>query len=155
MSAVTLPRGQISTYFVADLADKLPFPVGDNDKPTESHGWQGEPNADASNYIPWCSLGAGTATNSGGPQSASQADWRLNYFVTTAGVARKQTEAIADMARDYLAKTLRQKILTTNGTWSIQQVRVASIGGVNKVGSQPTYFVQTDTVEIWLSRELT
>jgi hypothetical protein len=133
----------------------FPFPVGDNDNPTDPHGWQGEPNEAGTNFIPWISVGTGASSNSSGPQSASQADWRANYFVTTAGVARKQTDQLADQARDLLVKTQRQNIITTDGTWRIQQARVASIGGINRMPqTRPFYFVQTDVIELWLSREL-
>lgn len=155
MTAVTLPRGQITTYVVESLRSTLPFPVGDTDYPTEPYGWQGEPNEAGTNFIPWVSVGTGTSSNSSGPISASAADWRANYFLTVAGVAREQTDTIADMARDQLVKIDRQKILTTNGAWKIQQVKVTSIGAVQRIQSvRPFYFVQTDVLEFWLSREL-
>jgi hypothetical protein len=155
MSAVTLPRGQITTYVVDVLRAALPFPVGDNDNPSEPHGWQGEPNDTNATFIPWISVGTGTSSNSSGPQSATAADWRANYHVTVAGIAREQTDSLADTTRDALVKVARQKILTTNGTWSLQQIRVTGIGGINRMGQvRPHYFVQVDQVELWLSREL-
>jgi len=155
MTAVTLPRGQITTYVVDALRTALPFPVGDNTEPNEPYGWQGEPNEAGTNFIPWVSVGTGASSNSSGPQAASQADWRANYFLTSAGVARQQTDQLADQTRDELVKMARQNIITTNGTWRIQQARVASIGGINRMPqTRPFYFVQTDVIELWLSREL-
>jgi hypothetical protein len=155
MTATTLPRGQITQYVLDTVLATFPFPVGDNNEPIEPHGWQGEPNEEGTNFIPWISIGTGASSNSSGPQSASQADWRANYYVTTAGVARQQTDQLADTARDALAKMQRQQIMTTNGTWRIQQARVSAIGGINRLPqTRPFYFVQTDTIELWLSREL-
>lgn len=155
MTAVTLPRGQITSYVVDTILAGFPFPVGDNNEPDEPHGWQGEPNSDGTNFIPWVSVGTGASNNSSGPQSATQSDWRANYFFTTAGIARKQTDQLADQVRDLMVKTTRQNIMTTNGTWRIQQARVASIGGINRMpNTRPFYFVQTDVIELWLSREL-
>lgn len=155
MSAGTLPRGQITTYVVETVLASFTFPVGDNTEPTDPHGWQGEPNEAGTNFIPWISIGTGASSNSSGPQAASQSDWRANYFVTTAGVARKQTDTLADQARDVLVKMARQNIMTTNGTWRIQQARVSAIGGINRMPqTRPFYYVQTDTIELWLSREL-
>jgi hypothetical protein len=85
----------------------------------------------------------------------SAADWRVNYFITTAGMARKQTDQLADTARDTVVKLARQTIMTTNGNWRIQQARVVSIGGINRMSqTRPFYFVQVDVVELWLSREI-
>lgn len=156
MSAVSLPRAQITTYVVETVLDTFPFPVGDNDEPTEPHGWQGDPNEAGTAFIPWISIGTGGSSNSSGPQSASAADWRANYFITSAGIARKQTDTMADLARDAMVKMTRQTILTDNGNWRIQQARVTSIGGINRMNqTRPFYFVQTDVIELWLSRELT
>jgi len=155
MTAVTLPRGQITTYVVETVLNLFPFPVGDNDEPTQAHGWQGEPNEAGTNFIPWISIGTGSSNNSSGPQALSAADWRVNYFITTAGMARKQTDQLADTARDTVVKMARQTIMTTNGNWNIQQARVASIGGINRMSqTRPFYFVQVDVVELWLSREI-
>lgn len=155
MTAVTLPRGQITTYVVDTVLAGFPFPVGDNNEPGTPHGWQGEPNEAGTNFIPWISIGTGASSNSSGPLSESQGDWRANYFVTIAGVAREQTDKLADQARDLLVKMTRQNIITTNGTWRIQQARVASIGGINRMPqTRPFYYVQTDVIELWLSREL-
>lgn len=155
MTAVSLPRGQITSHIVGELLDSFPFPVGDNDAPTTPYAWQGEPNADGSNFIPWISIGTGTSTRSTGSLATSQSDWQANYFVTSAGVARKQTDQTADLARDFLVKLERQKIITTNGTWKLQQARVTSIGGIQRMNpARPHYFVQTDVIEFWLSREI-
>lgn len=155
MTAVTLPRGQITSYVVDTVLATFTFPVGDNTEPTKPYGWQGEPNDEGTNFIPWISVGTGASSNSSGPQAASQADWRANYFITTAGAARQQTDQLADQARDTLVKMQRQSIMTTNGTWRIQQARVASIGGINRMPqTRPFYYVQTDVIELWLSREL-
>jgi hypothetical protein len=155
MSPVTLPRGEITTYVVELLRAALPFPVGDNTWPEEPHGWQGEPNDENAVFIPWISVGTGTSSNSSGPVSASQADWRANYFLTSAGAAREQTDATADIARLQLLSADRNKVLTTNGTWKLQQIRVTGIGAIQRLGqTKPFYFSQTDVVELWLSREL-
>lgn len=160
MPAVTLPRGAITTSLVATL-DALALPVGDCDAPLAPHGWQGEPNASGSNFIPWVVLAPSTASNSSGSIGASQSEWRAIYFITIAGVTRKQTESVADKTRIVLSSAAQTKVTATTLTtgadevWSIQQVRVTSIGAVARNhGVSPPYYVQTDTVEVWLSKEL-
>jgi hypothetical protein len=64
MSASTINRGPITDRVLTELAvDGLP--VGDNSAPTTAFGWQGEPNADGSNFIPWMAAYGGTARPGG------------------------------------------------------------------------------------------
>lgn len=149
-------RGQITTH-VVDYLNELPhnYPIGDSEPPREPHGWQGEPNSGGTNFIPWLTLSAGNANNSSGPIAASQADWKLIYFLTTAGVTRQQTEAVADTSREHMVVLERSLIPAGSSNWKVQQVRVTNIGGVTRIGQiSPSYYVQTDTYEIWLSKEL-
>lgn len=154
MSAITLARGPITTHLLAALRDGTVFPVGDAAPPTEPHGWQGEPNAAGTNFIPWLSFTSGTASVSGGTLGASASEWRAIYYLTTAGVTRSQTDGVADLARGLVVATERSNIAAGGLSWRILQVRTTSIGGVVRVSSaNPAYFVQTDTLEVWLSKE--
>lgn len=155
MGPVSVPRGEFTQYVYDYLSGELDYPVGDNEPPVAPHGWQGEPNADGSNFIPWVTLVPGTATVSSGSFDASQQDWRIAYMLGSSATSRKQLENIADLVRRKIVNIQRQKILTTEGTWAILQARVTGISAVTRIGQlNPAYFTQTDTVELWLSRDI-
>ena len=144
------------TDHVITLTKTLGFPVGDATRPQEPHGWQGEPNAAATNFIPWIAVMPGQAGNSSGPMGSSQADWRVPYYFTYAGVTRKQTEMLSDKLRQTMTAYTREVVAAYEEKWSIQQFRVISIGGLNRQSQvNPSYYLQTDTIEIWYSKELT
>lgn len=154
MTASTLPTAPLTDHVLSVVAT-LGFPVGDAAPPEIHHGWRGEPNATGSNFTPWITVMPGQAGVSSGPLGASQADWRIPYYFTLAGVRRKQTELLSDKLRQLLVAQARVKVPAGSDTWSIQQVRVASIGGMNRQSTtSPSYYLQTDTVEFWYSKEL-
>lgn len=147
-------RGQFTKHLLTHLAS-FALPVGDNDAPTEAHGWAGESSAAGSSFTPWLVLAPGTASRSEGSFADPQQDWRLSYYVSSAGVSREQTEAVSDKVRDYLKTLVKEKVALKSETWALQYVGVTSIGAVQRIGStNPPYHVQTDTYEFWLSKEL-
>lgn len=153
MTVVTITRGPITERLIAQLAS-LGLPVGDNSPPTTPHGWQGEPNADTSTFIPWMSVVAGTAQAGVGSFGMSASEWRLPYSVTYAGVTRKQLDWLADKARDGLVSIARENVLTDGGSWRICQIRCTSVGASNRFGAPfPDYYTQSDLFEVWLSKE--
>jgi hypothetical protein len=153
MSASTINRGPITDRVLTELAvDGLP--VGDNSAPTTAFGWQGEPNADGSNFIPWMAAYGGTARPGEGSFADSASEWRLPYTVTYAGVTRNQLDWIADKARKRLVAITREVVATETGNWKICQIRCTSVGATNRVGSPfPDYYTQSDLFEVWLSKE--
>lgn len=153
MSVVTIARGPITDRLLAELKETN-LPVGDNTIPESAYGWQGEPNSDGSNFIPWMVLTAGTAPAGTGSLGISASEWRMSYTVFYAGVTRAQLDWLADKVRTKFVSIEREPVTTGSGNWRIQQVRCTSVGGTNRIGSTfPDYFTQTDLFEVWLSKE--
>jgi len=149
----TINRGPITVRLLAELRE-AGLPVGDNAAPTDPYGWQGEPNSEGTNFIPWMVLTAGTATAGTGSFAASATEWRLPYTVFYAGVTRDQLDWLADKMRVKLTNIERESVTTDAGNWRIQQIRCTSVGGTNRIGSTfPDYFTETDLFEVWLSKE--
>lgn len=150
-----IARGFFTTHLISELTGAFSLPIGDNDAPTQAHGWAGEPNATASNFTPWIVVAPGTAARSEGSMADPQQDWRLNYFFSACGVSRQQTESIADKIRT-VAKGLNKQLVTLKDeSWKLTYVHVVSIGAVSRQGAtNPPYHLQTDTLEFWLSKEI-
>lgn len=129
-------------------------PVGDSVSPPQG-GWQGSPNADGSNFVPYVVLMPGPASASSGPFGDTQADWQCGYTMTSFGVTREQCEWMADKARD-AAVTLERKVVMLNGdSYAVQQARATVIGPVQRVdATEPSFYGQTDSVTLWISKEL-
>jgi hypothetical protein len=129
-------------------------PVGDAVSPAAG-GWIGEPNADGSNFVPYVVLVPGGATISSGPFGNTQADWQLAYTLTSFGVSREQCEWMADEARAAAVTLERQTVMLNGDGYAVQQAREQVIGPVQRVdATEPAYYGQTDSVTLWISREL-
>lgn len=150
----TVNRAPITDRLITELeGDSLP--VGDNNVPTDAYGWQGEPNADGSTFIPWMSINGGAAQRQSGSLGNSSSEWQLSYTINYAGVSRKQLDWIADRARNRLVSIARESVTTGSGNWKIQQIRCTVVGATNRVGIPfPDYFTQADLYEVWISKEL-
>lgn len=155
-----IERGAVTTGLV-DALRTLGFPVGDNNSPTDQagvpvpFGWSGEPDAAGTSFTPWVSLtpmpGAGegqTLETLGG-----QAFWVLNYSVFVAGVDRKQSEALADRARNLLCNLGSNGELVFTGPtadWVLDGVQCTNIGSNQRNGEAiPFYYTQTDSYRVW------
>lgn len=150
----SISRGPITARLIEELG-QAGFPVGDNAEPDGAHGWDGEPNAEGGSFTPWMILTPLVAS----PQ-AKQAfgdtgtEWRLPYLVFYAGVSRGQTEALADRARNQLTNIEREGVPSDTGDWRIQKTTCTAIGASVKVGAAyPDYYTQTDSFEVWISKE--
>jgi hypothetical protein len=149
-----LEMAPVTTYIFTQL-ETLNFPVGDNSSPSTSYGWQGEPNAAATNFTPWMSLTAMT----GQPQQAPTLDiyedggmWVLNYVVFHAAVNRTQTQTLADRVRNLLASSAPTLVTGAVASWSIHGVKCTNIGGTNRVGeATPYYYTETDSYAVLVS----
>lgn len=151
----TVSRGPLTTRVLDELKD-LSFPVGDNSAPTTPYGWQGEPNATGSSFIPWLSLTSLAAQPQRIPGALSDTgtEWIMPYTVFFAGLSRKQTDALADKTRENLVNMERELISTLTGDWRVMKVGCTAIGSANRVGSAyPDYYTQADTYEVWISKE--
>lgn len=154
MPASSISRGPITTRLLAELALEG-FPVGDNTSPELAYGWQGEPNAPGSVFIPWLTLTPGTGQSQAPPGSFgdSKSEWRIGYNVFYAAVSRKQTEALADRMRLNLTSIAREDIDTPTGKWRIQKLDCLAIGSTTRIGSAfPDYFTQADSFEVWITK---
>lgn len=148
-----ITRGDFTAHLLTELAG-FALPIGDNDAPDAPHGWQGEPNENLANFIPWLVLAPGNAARSEGTPRDPQELWKLPYFISTAGVSRVQTENVADKVRLALKALSKSNVLLSGVSWRLMYVHVTGLGGVNRIGAtNPPYHVQTDTVEFWLSKE--
>lgn len=146
----TIARAPLTDLLLERLADSG-YPVGDAVVPAGSM-WIGQPNAPGATFVPYTVLAALTASNSAGPLSAPQADWRIPYLVQCFGVSRAQAELLADHVRQLLVD-LRKTVLTLGAVdYTIQQVWVDSLGGLNRVDTtDPPHYGQQDTVTVWVT----
>jgi hypothetical protein len=150
----SISRGPITNRLLLELNTEG-FPVGDNASPVVSYGWQGEPNAAGSTFIPWLSLTPGVASSQTPPGTFadSNTEWRLAYNVFYAAMSRKQAEALADRMRLNLTSIAREKIDTPTGKWQIQKLDCVAIGSTNRISSAyPDYFTQADSFEVWITK---
>ena len=148
-----ISRGFFTQHLLDELAG-FALPVGDNDAPDAAHGWQGEPNENLAEFIPWLVLAPGTANRSSGSFADPQENWQLTYFLSTAGISRKQTESVTDKARNHLKALTKESVTLKDESWKLTYVEVTGIGSVNRVGgTNPPYHLQTDTFVFWLSKE--
>lgn len=154
MTVAIIQRGPITDRLISEL-EELGLPVGDNKAPTDPYGWQGEPNANGSNFIPWVVLTAGTTPAPTGSFGGSQDLWRMPYTVFYGAVTRKQLDWLADRMRNKFVNIERESVATDTGSWRIQQIRCTAVGGSIRVSATtPDYYTQTDVYEVWLAKEL-
>jgi len=147
-------RGLITNRVITEL-NTSGFPVGDNSSPQDPYGWQGEPGASDSTFIPYLGVTplAGSLQRTQDMRT-SQAEWVFPYSVWVAGISRMQSEALADRVRGRLVAIAREVLEDDFGNWKIQQIRCISIGNNTRVGSTfPDYYTQNDTFEVWVSKE--
>lgn len=150
-----LSRGPITTRLLAELAEEG-FPVGDQTSPDGEYGWAGEPNTENTAFTPWMVLSplTGQPQRVPGAMGDTGTEWMLPYTVFYAGISRKQAEALADKMRAALCNIERESITTSTGDWRIMKISCTAIGGTNRVGAAyPDYFTQTDSFEVWITKE--
>lgn len=147
-------RGPLTDALLLALAD-VGKPIGDGYRPAGS-GWQGQPNAPGSEFVPYLVLTASTSTRSSGSIGASQSEWQMNYLVSSYGVTRPQCEWMADHARDLLGALARTDVVLGPHTYRYQQVWTQTIGGVSPSSTNdPPIWSQQDQIVIWLSKGTT
>lgn len=152
--ATSMHRRPLTGLLLSTLDTALEQPVGDMVIP-QGGGWSGVPNAPGATFTPYVVLVTLTASRSTGPMGASQADWQMTYMVESFGASREQCEWMADHARSALDVLAKQQIVLGTDTYKVQQVRVDSIGAVNRVAvTEPAFYGQQDGLSLWLSKEL-
>ena len=144
-------------YLTRVILDQLATtnqPVGDAVSPPDG-GWMGQPNADGSNFVPYVVCTPGPASVSSGPLGDTQADWQMGYTLTCFGVSREQVEWMADTARAAALTLARKTYMINDDGFAVQQVREQVIGPVQRVdATEPAFYGQTDTIQVWISKEL-
>lgn len=149
-----LYRRPLTDLMLARLGSVTGQPVGDAVSAAQG-GWQGQPNADGSNFVPYVVLVPGPASVSSGPLADTQADWQVAYTLTNFGVSREQCEWMADKARDAAVTFAREVVMLNGDSYSVQQARATVIGPVQRVdATEPPFYGQTDSVTLWISKEL-
>lgn len=150
---VPLHRRPLTALVLAQI-ETAGQPVGDSVSPPQG-GWMGQPNADGSNFVPYVVVMPGPASVSGGPLADTQADWQLSYTLTSFGVSREQCEWMADKARDAAVTFEREVVMLNGDSYAVQQARATVIGPVQRVdATEPSFYGQTDSVTLWISKEL-
>lgn len=148
-----IKRASLSDYIKDTVSSYTGFPSGLGRTPAGA-GWDPAVNKDAAVFVPYTILNPQNANHAEGPISESQADWWLPYLVTAYGVDPHQTEDLADTCRTAIGELQQQDLRLGNDTYFVQQVRVDSIGGLVRADVlDPSYWVQSDTVSIWVSKE--
>lgn len=147
-----LERRALSAALVAAIATDTGMPTGLAHAP-DGGGWNGQPNIDGSDFIPYAVVTPQTATQASGPVSDPQSDRLLPYTVSSFGVMPEQTEWMADKARVAVFDLRKTKVVLGDATYTIQQVRTDVIGGLTRVDStEPAYWGQVDVLTLWLTR---
>lgn len=137
-----------------DALEGAGFPAAIAERPHDG-GWQGEPNVPGSVFQPYCVLVPMTATTSSGPFDDSQADWKLPYTLSTYALRSDQIELVADRARNALAPVLNTDIASGGASYRVIRVGLTSIGQVNRADqTDPSFYTQTDGIELWVTKEL-
>lgn len=148
-----IKRAVLSAYFTSTIATYTKFPC-DLSRTPAGAGWMSDINTEGSVFTPYTIINPGLASSSEGPFFQSQADWKLPYSCTAYGVEPRQTETLADMVRTAVGSLQQKDIQLDDGVYFVQQVRVDSIGGLVRADVlDPPYWMQTDTVSIWVSKE--
>jgi len=148
-----IERRALTAALVTAIGTGTSMPVGLANSPING-GWDGQPNADGSNFTPYSVITPQTATNATGPMNDPQADRQIPYAVSCFGVMPEQTEWMADKARAAAEALKKTTVALGDGNYRIQQVRTDVIGGLQRVDvSEPPYWGQTDVMTLWLTRD--
>lgn len=146
-----IERRALTALLVETLSDLTTMPIGMAHAP-RGGGWEGQPNKDGSNFVPYTVVSPQTATMASGSISEPQTDRQLPYSLTSFGVMPEQCEWISDKARA-AAETLKKTVVSLGDRdYRVQQVRTDVIGGLIRVDqTEPAYWGQTDVITLWLT----
>jgi hypothetical protein len=146
-----IERRLLTAAVVGTLEGHTGKPVGLANAPLDG-GWEGEPNVNGSNFVPYTVVTPNTATMASGPQSDPQGDRQVPYSLASFGVLPEQAEWMADTARAAVEQLKKTTVTLGDRDYKIQQVRTDVIGGLVRVDStDPPYWGQVDVVTLWLT----
>jgi len=147
-----IARRKLTAALFNELSTELV--VGLSNRP-HTGGWDGTPNQDETNFVPFCVLSPENATRSYGPLSDPASEWNLPYNLGCYGVSPEQTEWIADKARGILYQMKGTTVELGQETYKIQQIYPSAIGAIRRIDvTDPKYWGQADAYLVWLSKEL-
>lgn len=152
---MTIERYPISAAVLAAVQTSG-FPADLARKPDDG-GWTlGSPPGPDSQFTPYTVVVPRSASSSDGPIADSSADWRLPYQLTSYGVNGEQVERLADRVRLAVAGMVKTSVTTDSGVYKVQKVGTDALGAVDRVDqTEPPFYVQTDTLVVWVSKEIT
>ena len=128
--------------------------VGLSNRPTDG-GWDGVPNDNGTNFVPFCVLSPETATRSSGPLGIPPTEWQLPYNLGCYGVSPNQAEWVADKARGLLMALNNTTVVLGDSSYRIQQVYPSAIGAIRRIDvTDPNHWGQNDSYTVWLSKEI-
>ncbi len=147
-------RKNLTNLLITTLADATNWAVGDAHTPEPgTYGWSGTPGGINSTFIPYNILTPMSAGRADGPLSDTHADWQIPYTISSFGTSREQCEWLADLARSAFIVLKRETFDGVDGDYTIQQVRVESIGGIQRSDSvEPPTFGQSDMIAVWITK---
>ena len=146
-------KRQLTDLLLTTIADSTEFPCGDAHTPGGNFGWSGQPGESGSVFTPYTILTPQPSSGSSGPISDPQADWKCSYGITSFGTSREQCEWIADLARSSFYGLKRTTFEGIDSTYTIQQVRIDTIGGIQRTDAiEPPIFGQTDVFTVWSTK---
>lgn len=141
------------TAAVVTAAEDSNFAIGLVHAP-DGVAWSKEPNRDSSTFTPYGVITPGASQSPTGSIGADSEDWRLPYSIISFGVLPDQAEYVADEIRTALRSLKNESIAAGDETYRVQQVKIESIGGIQRVDTpDPSYFGQTDVVTVWITKE--
>jgi hypothetical protein len=119
-------------------------------------GWRnGAPAAPESVFTPYTVIIPRTAGFSTGPISEPQGDWHLPYDINVYAIRGDETELLADAVRVAAAGMVGSSITVQGPSYKIQKIALTAIGQITRVDqSDPPFYIQTDTLEVWVGKEL-
>ena len=149
----TIRRGDLTAHLLAALQVNGLL-VGDGDGP-DAGGWDDDPNAPDSSYIPYIVVMPQTAQGGTGSFGEDNSEWVCPYTIASYGISREQVEWQADEARTIFRTCVKDIVDMDGDKWSLTQFWVASIGGIARNDSmEPSEFSQIDLVNLRISKEL-
>lgn len=147
-----LHRGDLTKHIIDSISPMLL--VGDSKAP-EAGGWDDDPNAPGSRYVPYVVLTPQTTREGDGSFGDSNSEFRVPYAFSFYGISRAQVEFYADKTRSVIVDLARTVVVLGPYEWKVQQARVNSIGAIGRTdNTEPSEFTQTDVVVLYVSKEL-
>ena len=119
-------------------------------------GWRsGPPGGPGATFEPYSTIIPRMSTFSVGPIGDPMGDWHLPYDLNFYCIRGDETELLADTVRVAVAGMVGSSITVPLGAaYKVIKVNLPVIGQVTRVDlSDPPFYIQTDTIEVWVAKE--